>query len=383
MLTQAPDLMHFPACPGFTTSARIKIAQLWRMDIITDSETTYIMFSQPDYQQHLARPYRKALLNALLIITFFSGLLFAWINFGRNNPVVAIAELVMATYSMILLFIIRDTQRLEFWAMAYLFPFFTIMMVAMASPRSTLNIFIWIFLIPIVAHLLVGRVKGLGMTLFYIGIAAGIFFWRFGEDPEVMQPVILSNIGVLTLCLIAFSHVYEITRERTEQRLSQQANTDPLTQLPNRAHLQSRFDLERLRHQRQGSPLTLVLLDLDFFKRINDTHGHAAGDKVLQYFANLMRTAVRQTDLIARLGGEEFCLLLPDTNADQAFLVAEKIRHRLARAAVDIEGSPVSLTVSGGIAQLGADGDSLDVLTRNADEKLYEAKATGRNRVAR
>ena len=339
------------------------------------------MFSQPDYQQHLARPYRKALLNALLIITFFSGLLFAWINFGRNNPVVAIAELVMATYSMILLFIIRDTQRLEFWAMAYLLPFFTIMMVAMASPRSTLNIFIWIFLIPIVAHLLVGRIKGLGLTLLYIGIAAGIFFWRFGNDPAVMQPVILSNIGVLTLCLIAFSHVYEITREKTEQRLSQQAHTDPLTQLPNRAHLQSRFDLERLRHQRQGNPLSLVLLDLDFFKRINDTHGHAAGDKVLQYFANLMRTAVRQTDLIARLGGEEFCLLLPDTNADQAFLVAEKIRHRLARAAVDIEGAPVTLTVSGGIAQLGADGDSLDVLTRNADDKLYKAKATGRNRI--
>lgn len=339
------------------------------------------MFSQTAQQQHLARPYRKALLNALLIITFFSGLLFAWINFGRQNNVVAIAELIMASYSMALLFIIRDTQRLELWAMAYLFPFFTIMMVAMSSPRSTANIFVWIFLIPIVSHLLLGRVKGLGMTLLYVSIATAIFFQRFGHDPEMMQPAVLANIGVLTLCLVAFSHVYEITREQTEIRLTQQAHSDPLTQLPNRAHLQSRFDLERLRHQRHGSPLSLVLLDLDFFKRINDTLGHAAGDKALQYFANLMRTAVRQTDLVARLGGEEFCLLLPDTDADQALLVAEKIRHKLARAALDLEGTPVTLTVSGGIAQLGADGDSLDMMTRNADEKLYQAKATGRNRI--
>lgn len=339
------------------------------------------MFSPPAYQQRLARPYRKALLNALLIITFFSGLLFAWINFGRDNFIVAVAELVMATYSITLFFIVRQTQRVEFWAMAYLFPFFSIMMVAMAAPKSTVNIFIWIFLIPIVAHLLVGRIKGLGLTLLYIGIAAAIFFHRFGDDPEMMEPVILANIGVLTLCLIAFSHVYEITREQSEQRLTRQAHSDPLTQLPNRAHLQSRFDHERLRHQRLASPMSLVLLDLDFFKRINDTHGHAAGDKALQYFANLMRTAVRQTDLVARMGGEEFCLLLPDTNADQAFVVAEKIRHKLARAALDLEGTPVTLTVSGGIAQLGAGGDTLDALTRSADEKLYKAKATGRNRI--
>ncbi len=340
------------------------------------------MYNPPGYQQHLARPYRKALLNALLVITFCSGLLFAWINFGRGNNVVAIAELVMATYSLALLQIIRDTRRLEFWAMAYLFPFFTIMMVAMASPRSTANVFIWIFLIPIVSHLLVGRVKGLGMSLLYIGIATAIFFHRFGHDPQMMQPPVLANISVLTLCLIAFSHVYEITREQSEQRLTQQAHSDPLTQLPNRAHLQTRFDLERSRHQRQGNPLSLVLLDLDFFKRINDTHGHAAGDKALQYFANLMRTTVRQTDLVARMGGEEFCLLLPDTDKEQARMVADKIRRKLSQEALDLEGAPVTLTVSGGIAQLGADGDTLDILTRSADEKLYEAKSTGRNRIA-
>ena len=176
--------------------------------------------------------------------------------------------------------------------------------------------------------------------------------------------------------------MYEITREQSEQRLTQQAHSDPLTQLPNRAHLQTRFDLERSRHQRQGNPLSLVLLDLDFFKRINDTHGHAAGDKALQYFANLMRTTVRQTDLVARMGGEEFCLLLPDTDKEQARMVADKIRRKLSQEALDLEGAPVTLTVSGGIAQLGADGDTLDILTRSADEKLYEAKSTGRNRIA-
>src|SRR5690606_34733600 len=119
------------------------------------------------YHQSLARPYRKSLLVALLIITFLSGLLFAWINIGRANYPVAVVELLMAGYSMILLLALRHAKRLERWILAYLLPFFTVMMIALAAPRSTLNVFICVLLIPLVAHLLLGRRSGLAMSWFY------------------------------------------------------------------------------------------------------------------------------------------------------------------------------------------------------------------------
>lgn len=334
-------------------------------------------------QQHrqLARPYRKALLTALLVLTFLSGLLFAYINTSRENYLVASAEFGMAIYSLVLLFGIRRTQRLEFWVFAYLVPFFSVMMIALAAPRSTLNIFIWVLLIPIVSHLLLGRRLGLAMSVTYITIAAGIFFWRYGNTPEIMQPVILSNIGVLTLCLIAFSHIYEITREQSETRLMKLAHSDALTGLPNRAHLQNRFEHEQSRHQRDGNTLSVVLLDLDFFKKVNDNHGHEAGDKTLQHVSKLLLAGLRKTDFAARLGGEEFCLLLPNTDSDQAHSVVDKIRATLAATPLDFNGAQISLTLSGGVAELGRDGGSLHELTRCADEKLYTAKAGGRNRV--
>ena len=341
------------------------------------------MYNDPGQQRELARPYRKSLLIALLLITFSSGLLFAWINLDRGNLVVASAELFMAAYSVVLYFNIRRTQRLELWAFAYLIPFFSVMMVALASPRSTMNVFVWVLLIPMVSHLLLGRIKGLILTVIYMSIAAGLFFWRFGDDPEAMQPVILANIGVLTLCLTAFSHVYEITREQSERRLVKLAHSDVLTGLPNRAHLQSRFEYEQARHQRLNNPMSLVLLDLDYFKKVNDRHGHEAGDKALQHVARLLKQRLRKTDLAARLGGEEFCLLLPDTDGDQALLVAEKIRQQLAASPLTFGEHSITLTLSGGIACFGEqEGMELNALTRCADKKLYSAKSAGRNRIA-
>lgn len=339
------------------------------------------MFNDATQHRQLARPYRKALLTALLVLTFVSGLLFAYINMGRANYVVAGAELGMAAYSIVLLLGIRHTQRLEFWVFAYLVPFFSVMMLALAAPRSTLNVFIWVLLIPMVSHLLLGRRLGLIMSVSYIAIASGIFFWRYGNNPDVMQPVILSNIGVLTLCLVAFAHVYEITREQSEKRLVKLAHSDPLTGLPNRAHLQSRFEYEYSRHQRLGDPMSVVLLDLDLFKNVNDKHGHEAGDKMLQHVSKLLETGLRKTDLAARLGGEEFCLLLPGIDSTQAHAVAEKIRSLLAATPLNFNGTQISLTVSGGVAELGRDGKALNDLTRCADQKLYQAKAAGRNRI--
>jgi diguanylate cyclase (GGDEF)-like protein len=341
------------------------------------------MFSNTTQQKQLAQPYRKALLTALLVFTFFSAFLFAYINISRDNYVIAAVELAMAVYSVFLFFAIRHTQRLEFWVMAYIVPFLGVMMLVLVYPLTSLNAFIWVLLIPMVAHLLLGRRLGLGVSVIFIAISGGVFFSRYGGNPEVMQPVVISNISVMTLCILILSHVYEVTREQSEKRLVKLAHSDPLTGLPNRAHLQSMFEYEQSRHLRHGNPMSLVMLDLDFFKEVNDQHGHEVGDKTLQHVSTLLRTGLRKTDLAARLGGEEFCLLLADTNSTQAYAVAEKARIKIATTPLIINGAKIRLSISGGIAELGRDGNNLSDLTRCADEKLYNAKAEGRDRINR
>jgi diguanylate cyclase (GGDEF)-like protein len=143
------------------------------------------------------------------------------------------------------------------------------------------------------------------------------------------------------------------------------------------------FEYEQSRHLRHGNPMSLVMLDLDFFKEVNDQHGHEVGDKTLQHVSTLLRTGLRKTDLAARLGGEEFCLLLADTNSTQAYAVAEKARIKIATTPLIINGAKIRLSISGGIAELGRDGNNLSDLTRCADEKLYNAKAEGRDRINR
>lgn len=163
------------------------------------------------------------------------------------------------------------------------------------------------------------------------------------------------------------------------------AITDPLTGLANRRTFEQRLAEEVRRARRYYRPLSLIMADLDHFKVYNDTYGHPAGDVMLQEVANLLRTHVRETDLVARYGGEELAILLPETPRVGALAVAEKIR-------VAVEEHPFPgrealpggrLTISLGVATFPEDGDEPEALVQCADEALYRAKALGRNRVCR
>ncbi|MBX3637114.1 MAG: diguanylate cyclase, partial [Rubrivivax sp.] len=162
-----------------------------------------------------------------------------------------------------------------------------------------------------------------------------------------------------------------------QARLREQALTDPLTGLGNRRALDERFDEEAAHAAANGQPLTLVLVDLDHFKRINDTHGHAAGDAVLRDFGQLLRQGLRASDAVFRLGGEEFALLLPGADAAQAARRVQAVRQTLAGAVPARLAHAV--TFSAGIAQR-APGGLLQALMAAADRALYAAKAGGRDR---
>ncbi len=160
------------------------------------------------------------------------------------------------------------------------------------------------------------------------------------------------------------------------------ATVDPLTGVATRQSILGRVDDELARAMRYRNPLSVILVDLDHFKRVNDSHGHAAGDRVLRQVGSLLAANVRAMDSAGRYGGEEFLIVLPETDADAAASVAEKLRRIVARTAVELpDGELVSVTLSAGVA--GGHGDVLrpDVLVRDADAALYSAKALGRDQV--
>ncbi|BFR49731.1 sensor domain-containing diguanylate cyclase [Nitratidesulfovibrio sp. HK-II] len=183
---------------------------------------------------------------------------------------------------------------------------------------------------------------------------------------------------------IVYCGIITDTTEHREaqERLRQMATTDGLTGLANRRRFLEALEHEVQRHRRYGTPLALVSIDVDRFKRVNDTWGHAVGDEVLRALAAICRAEVRDVDTVGRIGGEEFAVLLPDTAPEEAMAVAERLRYAVEAAPLLTSGGPLTVTLSLGVAA-SPPCDGADGLLREADRALYRAKAGGRNRVER
>jgi diguanylate cyclase (GGDEF)-like protein/PAS domain S-box-containing protein len=158
---------------------------------------------------------------------------------------------------------------------------------------------------------------------------------------------------------------------------------DHLTGVANRRAFFEAAELELDRNRRAPRPTALILVDADHFKRINDRHGHAGGDAVLRHLGKTLSATFRQVDVVARVGGEEFAVLLPSTGLDAAAAVAERLRALVAGGSVEFEGARIALTISAGVAVCDGEALGLDGLMQRADQALYAAKAAGRDRVER
>ncbi|MCY0866885.1 MAG: GGDEF domain-containing protein [Aquificaceae bacterium] len=179
---------------------------------------------------------------------------------------------------------------------------------------------------------------------------------------------------------VSLKNAFEELKEK-QKELEELAFYDPLTGLPNRRFFFDHASLILESVKRYRTPLTLLLMDLDHFKNVNDTYGHEAGDVVLKNFADVLRKSSRKSDLPARLGGEEFALLMPNTDLQQGRVVAERIRQEFQNSIIVYEGREIKMTLSGGLASYGPDVEGIDDLIRMADEALYKAKELGRNRI--
>lgn len=189
------------------------------------------------------------------------------------------------------------------------------------------------------------------------------------------------NIVLVFGMFYAMAAYYRLRVVSAERQLLQMATMDPLTGLANRTQFHARAAAELGRMQRSGEAVSLMLADVDFFKRINDEFGHDAGDTVLVRLAATLRKGLRDCDVLARWGGEEFLALLPACDSRGAYEVAERLRQDVAAMGIEVGGRELSVTMSFGIAQVDADHDLLSATTQ-ADRALYRSKHEGRNRVA-
>ena len=278
----------------------------------------------------------------------------------------------------------------------------------------------------------------LQLTVFYFGRRLG--YWALGfvlfaylatslgapphvPGPEPLPLVVLFNSGlflvVATMHVLTFGHFRERMNEfrqickRVEMgdlggsyeaqtsrwpddltllsrsfndmrgRLLELIGTDPLTGCLNRRAMETRLNREWRHAKRRDSTLALLMVDIDHFKRVNDSHGHSVGDMVLQELGDIMRTTARETDAVARLGGDEFVILLPDTGWQGATTFAERLRRNVHDHAFQDGSTSIDITISVGVALArGTDPISIDDLLEAADRSLYRAKSGGRNRIS-
>jgi diguanylate cyclase (GGDEF)-like protein len=211
-------------------------------------------------------------------------------------------------------------------------------------------------------------------------------YW-FGRDIHfsapndwIKQSLPFINVGVVFTAMGMLAFYFRLASAASEQRLKVLASTDDLTGLTNRRRMIESLQEEVARIRRSGRPATLVIADIDHFKRFNDSYGHACGDRVLQAVAQTLRGRLRTQDIISRWGGEEFLFMLPETDVVGAEIASRKLREAVAQQRVDCDGRKLAVTMTFGIAPLDAK-IGIDESISHADDALYRGKEAGRDRI--
>jgi diguanylate cyclase len=233
-----------------------------------------------------------------------------------------------------------------------------------------------------------------GASLYTLGLFGAVMWWKSVDEPQVyIADVELGHFLMLAATLPALSLLAtrlarmrrRSRRQRTElaqalSRIQELATRDALTGLVNRRHMAALLEQERQRGVRSGRPFALAMVDIDHFKVVNDQHGHGIGDEVLRNFARQAPQALRSSDILARWGGDEFVLLMPEATLASARTGVERLRGRItATPLAHVAGVPIRVTVSAGMSEHIA-GEPVTQTLERADRALYEAKAQGRNR---
>jgi diguanylate cyclase (GGDEF)-like protein len=216
------------------------------------------------------------------------------------------------------------------------------------------------------------------------------YFYETGIDPAAFNTLVIAQFIVHLLGLVSGLQIQSYRRKSFKAYMKEKdakemvaylANIDSLTKSLTRRHFFNIAESEFLRFSRYHRSLSMLVLDADYFKNINDTYGHYAGDLVLRNLSLVVLEQKRAQDTFGRLGGEEFSLLLPETNLEQAKVVAERVQKTWAQTPCNVDGNLIYSTVSIGVAEANKEDKTIEDVLRRADRMMYKAKGAGRNRV--
>jgi diguanylate cyclase (GGDEF)-like protein len=335
--------------------------------------------------EHLLKFKFKMINSIFIIIAFFSALFGLLGDVGINDigPVHSKVDYVYSFLTIILIFILRSSKK-YYQAVIYSLLIISLMTFTSALVFVPQNEFrmIWFYLLIFVAYMLDGKSSGIIVTIASIVI---ILICNLFIELQLSQVAI--NSGVLGLIIGSFlSYVYTNKITDYENSLKQQnstlsvlASTDYLTGIMNKRMFTEIFKRYFQTAQKDSFSLTLLLLDLDHFKKINDNYGHQMGDKLLILFVKTIEEILSKSDIFARIGGEEFAILLSQIDSEDAYKFAEEIRKEVENITIKYEGKDISLTTSIGLAQNLETDDSCEDIFSRSDMALYQAKHSGRN----
>ena len=302
---------------------------------------------------------------------------------------IAVADMVALAGCFRALFRLGKSDRglVVYWMISIVF--MGVCVITVVIGRKEISYFLWAFIPPAVFFSILGRRAGMAMSLFYFIIALMLM-----TAPEAIihsppySGYVLARYSVIYMLLAFMLYYYESSQQimlshirREKDKFEYASKRDPLTGLSNRRDLIDKIRKEQERQLRLKSTFTLILCDIDGFKTLNDTHGHDAGDVVLKSVAQLLKDQVRGIDCPARWGGEEFLIMLIETDIESGKTVAERIRNKIETTAINYNGKPVSVTMTFGVSQFHGTNDTIDSCIKRADKALYAGKHLGKNRV--
>lgn len=329
---------------------------------------------------------RLTVLSAAQNFILIAGTCFILINLFKAQWLLAGLEVVTVIFTLVSSYAIRRSsnktpETYYRWTICWLTLVFACIAVGLGYAGAfRANQFVWVMQIPMLSYLLLGKTRGTQVTTLAASVCMLTFALTNRQPSQLEYIASLTNMGMALGITWALSYLYEAKREEAIVQLQEQAARDPLTGLHNRLHLESVFQ-QLSHHSANKHRLVLMLIDIDWFKKINDQYGHDIGDEVLIKVAEILQRHTRNTDWLFRVGGEEFCIILPATTKAEAHQLAEQLRKAQAQETMSTSQGNLETTISIGLACWPIEGKKLDALYRQADQRLYQAKRAGRNQV--
>ncbi|MGE8295802.1 MAG: GGDEF domain-containing protein [Pseudomonas sp.] len=340
-----------------------------------------------DYKNHknvgagLRESDKRVLMRTILLATSLTLGGFAVLQALAGNYLFAILEVLFTALLLFGAWRIGRARHLYLWIYLYLIPTFSFFLYIIVMPNASSAAFVWLYMIPLLAYLLLGKQRAFLLAALFM--LAGLLLY-FADNHLHLDTRGLIDVGNAALCgvlILLFVHIYDGLRMQAYEELERLAQTDALTGVASRGSFQQALQRSIQEAERSNEHLVLVLLDVDYFKQVNDQWGHEAGDMALQHICQLLQQRLRITDFLGRLGGEEFGLLLRHTDGAGAAPLVEKLRKQIAEQPLHYGGEQIALSATFGLAAWPVDGRNAADLYRTADRRLYSGKQRGRNQL--